>query len=81
MTRKVDSVREGRNLIAKSLNNGTALEIFKQMLIKQKIDEKIADELCYGTATAVLPMAKHVTEIKSSISGNKVLIEKINFNI
>lgn len=70
MTDKVTTVEEGRNRIVKSLNNGTALEIFKQMLIKQNINERIANELCYGDATAVLPMSKHKIEIKSMTSGN-----------
>ncbi|VVC39760.1 Pyrimidine-nucleoside phosphorylase, conserved site,Glycosyl transferase family 3, N-terminal [Cinara cedri] len=69
MTHKVKSVKEGRNRIVKSLNDGTALEKFKQMLIKQKVDENIADELCYGNTAAVLPMAKYVIEIKSPTSG------------
>lgn len=69
MTHKANTVEEGRKRIAESLNNGTALETFKQMLIKQKIDEKIADGLCYGQTTAILPMAKYETKINSQSSG------------
>ncbi|XP_015376418.1 PREDICTED: pyrimidine-nucleoside phosphorylase-like [Diuraphis noxia] len=69
MTHKVRSVNEGRKRMAQSLNNGTALEKFKQMLIELRVDEQIADELCYGNTTSVLPMAKFVIEIKSSTSG------------
>lgn len=69
MTSKVNSVNEGRELMAKSLNNGTALEMFEKMLIHQRIDEKVAHELCYGCAATVLPMAKHETEIRSQTSG------------
>lgn len=69
MTNKANTVEEGRKRIAQSLNNGTALEKFKQMLIKQNIDERIADELCYGHTTSILPMAKHEIEIKSQSSG------------
>lgn len=72
MTHKVNSVEEGRKRMAESLNNGTALEKFKQMLIKQNVDERIADELCYGNTTAVLPMAKHKIEIKSITSGRYI---------
>jgi hypothetical protein len=69
MTHKVNTVEEGRKRIAESLNNGTALEKFKQMLIKQNIDEMIADGICYGRTIAILPMAKHETKIKSQSSG------------
>lgn len=71
MTQKVNSVDEGRLRIIESLKNGSALEKFKQMLIEQKVDEKIANELCYGNTTAVLPMAKHKIEIKSLTTGTK----------
>ncbi|XP_022182874.1 thymidine phosphorylase-like isoform X2 [Myzus persicae] len=69
MTHKVSSVNEGRKRMAESLNNGTALEKFKQMLIELRVDERIANELCYGNTTSVLPMAKYVIEIKSLTSG------------
>lgn len=69
MTRKVNSVEEGRRRIAKSLNDGTALEKFKRMLIKQKVDERTANELCYGDAAAVLPMAKYRVKLRSPASG------------
>lgn len=69
MTCKVNSVEEGRKRIANSLNDGTALEKFKQMLIKLNVEEKIANELCYGNTAAVLPMSTYEVEIKSSISG------------
>lgn len=69
MTHKTNTVEEGRKRIAESLNNGTALEKFKQMLIKQRVDEKIADGLCYGHTAAILPMAKHETKIKLQSSG------------
>lgn len=74
MAHKVKSVEEGRNRIAESLNNGTALEKFKRMLIEQKVDENVADALCYGNDTAaVLPMAKYEIEIDSPTSGNLVV--------
>lgn len=69
MTHKVSSVNEGRKRMAESLTNGTALEKFKQMLIELKVNEKIADELCYGNTTAILPMAKYEIEIKPLTSG------------
>jgi len=72
MTHKVSSVNEGRKRMAESLNNGTALEKFKQMLIELRVDERIADELCYGNTTSVLPMAKYKIEIKSFTSGRYV---------
>lgn len=62
-------MEQGRARIVESLNNGTALEKFKQMLIKQNIDELLANELCYGDPTAVLPMSEHKIKIKSSDSG------------
>lgn len=74
MAQKVNSVDEGRLRIIESLRNGTALEKFKQMLIKQRVDERIANELCYGNTTAVLPMAKHKIEIKSLSTGIKCII-------
>lgn len=72
MTHKVSSVNEGRKRMAESLNNGTALEKFKQMLIELRVDERIADELCYGNTTSVLPMAKFEIEIKSPTSGRYI---------
>lgn len=77
MAQKVNSVDEGRLRIKKSLRNGTALEKFRQMLIKQRVDERIANELCYGNTTSVLPMAKHNIEIKSLFTGTK----RIEFSI
>lgn len=77
MTHKVNSVEEGCKRMAESLNNGTALEKFKQMLIKQNVAERIAHELCYGDTTAVLPMAKLKVEIKSTTSGTlKLYVSK-----
>lgn len=55
--------------MVESLTNGTALEKFKQMLIELKVNEWIADELCYGNTTAILPMAKYKIEIKPLTSG------------
>ncbi|XP_060849257.1 thymidine phosphorylase-like isoform X1 [Rhopalosiphum padi] len=69
MTHKVSSVNEGRKRMADSLTNGTALEKFKQMLIELRVNEWIANELCYGNTTAVLPMAKYEIEIKPLTSG------------
>lgn len=71
MTKKVNSVEDGRKRMKESLNNGTAMEKFKQMLIIQRVDEKVANELCYGDVTAVLPMAKHKINIQSLASGIK----------
>lgn len=72
MTHKVSSVNEGRKRMAESLNNGTALEKFKQMLIESRVNERLADELCYGNITSVLPMAKYEIEIKSLASGRYI---------
>lgn len=69
MTHKASSVDEGRKRMAESLNNGTALNKFKHMLIEQRVEERIADELCYGNPVAVLPMANHRIEIKSPKEG------------
>lgn len=69
MTQKTHSVDEGRKRIAKTLNDGTALKKFNQMLIEQRVEKQIADQLCYGDPVAVLPMAKHQIEIKSSVAG------------
>jgi len=69
MTRIVNSTEEGRQRVARSLNDGTALETFKRMLIRQRVDERTANELCYGDAAAVLPMAKYRVELRSPRSG------------
>jgi len=69
MTHKVNSVEEGRKRLVESLNNGTALQKFKQMLMNLRVEEKVAHELCYGNPGAILPMAKHKIEIKSLITG------------
>lgn len=73
MTGKATSVDEGCKLMAESLCNGTALEKFKQMLVTQKVDEKVANELCYGNTAAVLPDPKYTIEIKSQTSGMYLL--------
>jgi len=72
MTHKVSSVNEGCKRMAESLNNRTALEKFKHMLIESRVDERIADELCYGSTTSVLPMAKYEIEIKALTSGRYI---------
>lgn len=72
MTRKATSAEEGRRRVAGSLDDGTALEKFKQMLIRQCVDERTANELCYGDAAAVLPTAKYRVELRSPRSGRYV---------
>lgn len=69
MTHKTKSVNEGRKCIVETLNNGTALEKFKKMLIRQRVSEEVAQQLCFGDSATVLPMAKHTVEIKSPVSG------------
>jgi len=70
MTHKTNSVDEGRQRITETLNNGTALEKFKQMLIRQRVSEEVAQQLCYGDSAVVLPMAAHTIEIKSPVAGS-----------
>lgn len=70
MTHKTKTVDEGRKRVAETLNNGTALEKFKQMLIHQRVSKEVAQQLCYGDCAAVLPMAAHTIEIKSPVAGS-----------
>ncbi|XP_050434287.1 thymidine phosphorylase-like [Adelges cooleyi] len=69
MTKKVESVQKGREVIAKSLVDGSALQTFKNMLVRQGILESVAEELCYGDPKSVLPMAKYIKQFKSTTSG------------
>ncbi|XP_050544156.1 thymidine phosphorylase-like [Daktulosphaira vitifoliae] len=69
MTKKTDSLKQGRKIIADALNNGTGLQIFKKMLVVQGIYDSVAEELCYGDPTSILPMAKNIKEIKSLTAG------------
>jgi len=62
---------EAVTMIAKTLEDGSALLKFRDMCVAQGVDAGVADRLCAPDADVfeVLPRSKHSFEIKSPESG------------
>lgn len=69
MSEKVSSLAEGKSLIRHVLQSGLALTKFSEMLVRQGVEEALAQELCTGNVWNVLPRAKHVTCLRANNSG------------
>ena len=64
------TLAEGRQMIMETLKNGTALEIFKQMITEQGVDEQLAIELCDNrNYSKVFKKSKYTTPIRSKATG------------
>ena len=46
-TKKVSTMKEGAQMILKTLENGQALQKFYEMIIAQGVSSEIAHELCF----------------------------------
>lgn len=66
---KAQTAQHGQEMIAQVLDDGSALECFKQMLIQQDVDAQLAADLCAGKP--VLARSKYVTPILSPSDGKK----------
>ena len=62
------SIDQGQDLIAETLQDGSAMACFEKMLVHQNVHEKIAADLCSGEL--VLAGAKYVTQCLATSSGN-----------
>ncbi|RZF47018.1 hypothetical protein LSTR_LSTR013809 [Laodelphax striatellus] len=66
---KTSSVEEGELKMREVLENGKALECFKNMLIKQGVSEEVSHQLCFGDTRSALPQAKYQTRILAQNTG------------
>lgn len=73
--KKVNTMKEGQEVIMEKLNNGEALEKFRQMLIGQGVKESVANELCLKRNYNVVfeTKAKFLSTIRAKQSGKKKL--------
>ncbi|KAJ1530526.1 hypothetical protein ONE63_005416 [Megalurothrips usitatus] len=75
----VDSLAAGRERVAATLRDGSALSAFRRMLVKQGVSEEDARRVCEdGSADAVLPRAPHVTAVRAAVDGVVADIEGIS---
>lgn len=72
MSNLASSVEAGKSMIGEVLKNGKALEKFYAMICAQGVDENVAETLCFGDMTTVLPQAKHKVQINSHQSGKRL---------
>lgn len=63
------SFNQGEKMIKQSLDDGSALKKFYEMLLIHGVQEKHAKELCYGDVSKVLPSAKNKTAVTANNSG------------
>lgn len=63
------TLSEGRGLVRAVLRDGSALDVFLRMLVKQGVSEADARQVCSGDPWAVLPRAKHVTSVAAARGG------------
>ncbi|ELU04346.1 hypothetical protein CAPTEDRAFT_103958 [Capitella teleta] len=67
---KVTSFEEGREVIKATLEDGTAMEKFRQMIVAQGATDEVASRVAnISTVSEVLPAALHITELKSRVTG------------
>lgn len=67
----VKSLDEGKKLIMKTIEDGSALRSFEKMLRAQGVAQDDASALCDGRFSAVLPKAPWVTELLSPKTGKQ----------
>ena len=67
-TGKAESHVQAEKIISQVIDNGMALEKFKQMCIQQGVDQITAQKLCENPQD-VLPQSIHITEIKAQDTG------------
>jgi len=68
---KVENLDMGKEKIAAVLDNGVALEKFRQMVIRQGVDEEVAKQLCHPDKNnnRVTVTASNTTSVMASTSG------------
>jgi thymidine phosphorylase len=70
MTDRVKTFDEGVDVVVRKLEDGSALEKFKEMIAAQGVDENTAAKVAnYDTISTVLPKAKFQTDLKSESTG------------
>jgi len=74
---KAEDVSQGRQMIAETINNGTALRRFEKMLINQYVDPEVARELCHGDVNKILPKAKLSTPLTVASAGRIAEIDSL----
>ena len=73
MSGKVLSQQSGASAICRALLDGTALSKFRQMIVKQGVEQVNADDLCGGKEESVLPRAKYQTTLYAEKAGYSFL--------
>ncbi|KAK6617182.1 hypothetical protein RUM44_005513 [Polyplax serrata] len=74
----VKSLDEGKKLIMKTIEDGSALRSFEKMLRAQGVAQDDASALCDGRFSAVLPKAPWVTELLSPKTGVVTKIDSLH---
>lgn len=69
MRRAAASPDECRELVRASLRDGSALDAFRRMLVRQGVSEADARNVCEGDAWTVLPRARHATPVRAVRGG------------
>ncbi|KAF6216940.1 hypothetical protein GE061_001291 [Apolygus lucorum] len=69
MSGKVKNEEEGRKKIREVLDNGKALDKFREMMLHQGVDPVVAKSLCYDDYRSILPVASKTTDILATTSG------------
>eukprot|EP00794_Sanderia_malayensis_P012647 gene12647-13946_t len=72
LANKASSAKQGCDLIRESLDNGCALNKFKEMIKMQGVSSEIADELCCKDKTnhfSILPLSNNKTDLKIGLNG------------
>ncbi|KAL0967193.1 hypothetical protein UPYG_G00249010 [Umbra pygmaea] len=77
MSGRAGDLEEGKRLIAGTLQNGKALEKFRNMMIGQGVTSQIAASLCSAEADyySILRRAQHQTELETESSGTVIGID------
>ncbi|CAB1346282.1 unnamed protein product [Coregonus sp. 'balchen'] len=72
MTGLAGSMEEGKKVIARTLQNGSALEKFQNMMIGQGVTSQIAASLCstYADYHSILRRARYQSELETQGHGN-----------
>uniref|UniRef100_A0A0A9XVM4 Thymidine phosphorylase n=1 Tax=Lygus hesperus TaxID=30085 RepID=A0A0A9XVM4_LYGHE len=82
MSGKAKNDEEGQRMIREVIENGKALEKFREMMVQQGVDPVVAKTLCYDDYRSILPVASKTTDILATKSGwvtgmNSLTIAKV----
>ncbi|ODN06533.1 Thymidine phosphorylase [Orchesella cincta] len=68
-TGKASSVNDGKSQILQVIKDGSALQKFQDMIVGQGVDNKVAQEICFGNIWKILPAAENILQITATSTG------------